>query len=92
PEQAAERFDAGAFDLIAFGRGLLGPVSERLKREFAHRNPKVRFLDTYAPLAVRQIVAALAGTDGTPPVDLAAYCERIGYNGPRTPTIETLRA
>lgn len=27
-----------------------------------------------------------------PPVDLDAYCERIGYRGPRTPTLGTLRA
>lgn len=27
-----------------------------------------------------------------PEVDLDAYCARIGYQGPRTPTIETLRA
>ena len=25
-------------------------------------------------------------------IDLAAYCARIGYSGPRSPTIETLRA
>lgn len=27
-----------------------------------------------------------------PAVDLDAYCARIGYDGPRTPTVETLRA
>jgi N-hydroxyarylamine O-acetyltransferase len=27
-----------------------------------------------------------------PPIDLDAYCDRIGYRGPRTPTLETLRA
>ena len=27
-----------------------------------------------------------------PPVDLDAYCGRIGHRGPRTPTLETLRA
>ena len=91
-EHAADRFDAGEFDLIAFGRGLLGPVSERLRRDFARRNPRVRFLDAYAPLAVRQIVDAFEGGEPEPPVDLDAYCDRIGYRGPRTPTIETLRA
>lgn len=91
-ERAAGRFDAGEFDLIAFGGGLVGPVSERLKRDFARQNPRVRFLDTYAPLAVRQIVDALEGREPEPPVDLDAYCDRIGYRGPRTPTIGTLRA
>lgn len=91
-EHAADRFDAGEFDLIAFGRGLVGPVSERLRRDFARRNPRVRFLDAHAPLAVRQIVDALEGGEPGPPVDLDAYCDRIGYRGPRTPTIETLRA
>ncbi len=28
----------------------------------------------------------------SPTVDLDAYCARIGYDGPRTPTLETLRA
>jgi N-hydroxyarylamine O-acetyltransferase len=28
----------------------------------------------------------------SPSVDLAAYCTRVGYEGPLTPTIETLRA
>ncbi|MFP5307569.1 MAG: arylamine N-acetyltransferase, partial [Gammaproteobacteria bacterium] len=28
----------------------------------------------------------------TAPVDLDAYCTRIGYDGPRTPTLATLRA
>jgi len=92
PERAAEQFDARDFDLIAFGRGLLGPQSERLKRDFARQNPHIRLLDTFAPTAVRQIALALAGALPRPPVDLDAYCARIGYPGPRTPTIETLRA
>lgn len=32
------------------------------------------------------------GRAGGPVVDLDAYFERIGYSGPRTPTLETLRA
>ncbi len=28
----------------------------------------------------------------SPSVDLDAYFKRIGYDGPRTPTLETLRA
>ena len=28
----------------------------------------------------------------SPSVDLVAYCARIGYDGPLTPSLETLRA
>jgi N-hydroxyarylamine O-acetyltransferase len=92
PERAAERFDARNFDLIAFGRGLIGPLSEALERQFGQQNPQVRLLDTFAPLAVRQIVSALEGAGAEPQIDLDAYCARIGYPGPRTPTLATLRA
>jgi N-hydroxyarylamine O-acetyltransferase len=92
PERAAEQFDARDFDLIAFGRGLLGPLSERLKRDFERQNPHIRLLDTFAPAAVRQIALALAGAPEGSPVDLDAYCARIGYRGPRTPTLDILRA
>lgn len=90
-ESAPERFDARAFDLIAFGGGLRGPIEERLKGRFADRHPPIRFLDVYAPLAARQIVDALRGPR-PPEVDLDAYCARIGYQGPLTPTLDTLGA
>jgi N-hydroxyarylamine O-acetyltransferase len=90
-ERAAELFDAGAFALIAFGGGLRGPVSERLKEAFRRQSPLVRFQDTEAPRAVRQIVAALSGETARPPVDLDAYCARIAYRGPLAPTLATLR-
>jgi N-hydroxyarylamine O-acetyltransferase len=92
PERAALQFDAREFDLIAFGRGLTLPLSERLGQDFTRRNPWVRLLHTFAPLAVRQIVGALDGGEPEPLVDLDAYCARIGYAGPRTPTLETLQA
>jgi hypothetical protein len=60
PEQASRRFDARQFDLIAFGRGVPGPLSDRLKREFTAQNPGIRFADVFAPVAVKQILAALA--------------------------------
>jgi hypothetical protein len=58
-EHAADLFDARDFDLIAFGGALLGPVSERLRSEFAQQSPAVRFLDAYAPVTVKQIIWAL---------------------------------
>jgi hypothetical protein len=59
PENASRRFDARHFDLIAFGRGVPGPLGDRLKREFAAQNPDIRFADVFAPVAVKQILAAL---------------------------------
>jgi NAD(P)H-dependent FMN reductase len=60
PEQASERFNANDFELIVFGRGALGPVSDQLKSEFTRQNPDVRFVDAIAPVAVKQTLAALA--------------------------------
>lgn len=60
PEEASRRFDAGQFDLIAFGRGVPGPLRDRLKGQFAAQNPGIRFVDVIAPVAVKQILAALA--------------------------------
>ena len=90
-KSAPERFDAREFGLITFGGGLRGPVEERLKQRFAEQNPSVRFLDVYAPLAAQQIVDALRATRRAT-VELDAYCARIGYAGPLTPTLDTLRA
>ncbi|WP_148253466.1 arylamine N-acetyltransferase family protein [Aidingimonas lacisalsi] len=91
-ENAADRFDATEFDLIAFGRGVLGPASDWLKQAFTRQHPQIRFLDTLAPLAVGQILAALTGKDRDPELDLDAYFARIGHTGPRSPTLTTLRA
>ena len=60
PEEASRRFDARQFDLIAFGRGVHSSLSDRLKREFKAQNPGIRFADVFAPVAVKQILAALA--------------------------------
>jgi len=91
-ERAAEQFDARDFELIAFGGGLRGPLSEHLKQAFALQNLQVRLLDTFAPQAAWQIMTALDGARDEPQVDLDAYCARIGYRGPRAPTLETLQA
>lgn len=92
PERADEQFDAGDFDLISFGGGIAAETVERLQRSFTRRNPQVRLLRTFAPRAVREIAAALDGREPSPAVDLDAYWARIGYTGPRTPTLDTLRA
>jgi hypothetical protein len=60
PEEASDRFDARDFDLVVFGRGVLGPLGERLRHAFAADNPDIRFADVIAPLAVEQALAALA--------------------------------
>ncbi|MBA3712686.1 MAG: antibiotic biosynthesis monooxygenase [Pyrinomonadaceae bacterium] len=60
-EHASGQFDARDFDLIVFGSALVGPVSERLRIEFARQSPTVRFVDAFAPIAVKQIVSALDG-------------------------------
>ncbi|WP_165855820.1 arylamine N-acetyltransferase family protein [Marinobacter sp. JSM 1782161] len=90
PESAADHFDARDFDLIALGRGLLGEAGDALKARLRQRHPGVRLLDTYAPFAAHQIIAAL-DREQPPAPDLDAYCARIGYHGPLTPTLETLQ-
>jgi hypothetical protein len=62
-EHAADQFDAKDFDLISFGGGVVGPLNERLRLEFARQNSHVQFLDVFAPVAVKQIVSALASPD-----------------------------
>lgn len=60
PDEACDRFDARDFDLIVFGRGVLGPQSERLKQAFVTQNADIRFVDVIAPVAVEQTLATLA--------------------------------
>jgi hypothetical protein len=62
-EHAADQFDAKDFDLISFGGGVVGPLNERLRREFTRQSSQVQFLDVFAPVAVKQIISALAGPD-----------------------------
>ncbi|MFP4537266.1 MAG: arylamine N-acetyltransferase family protein [Dichotomicrobium sp.] len=91
PDKAATAFDATGFDLIALGGGIPNALRSTLKRSFAAQNPAVRLLDTYAPVAAAQIADALRAP-GARLVDLDAYSARIGYLGPRAPTLETLQA
>src|SRR5687767_12937056 len=60
-QYADDLFDARHFDLISFSGNVSGSLNERLRREFARRNPRVEFLDTLAPIAAKQIVSALKG-------------------------------
>lgn len=91
-DQAAMTFDAANFDLIAIGGGIADDVRADLKQAFAAQNREVRLLDASVPNAVAQVLAALNGDGAAERVDLDAYFTRIGYDGPRTPTLETLRA
>jgi len=62
-EHAADQFDARDFDLISFGGGVVGPLNERLRLKFTQQNSQVQFLDVFAPVAVKQIISALASPD-----------------------------
>ncbi|SDC59832.1 hypothetical protein [Actinokineospora iranica] len=59
PEHADTLFDPHDYRLVVFGSGAVGPVTEHLRREFGRANPNLRFLDAFAPVAVRQILSAL---------------------------------
>ncbi len=60
-ENASVDFNAKDLALVAFGGGVDPPVRERLKSEFKRKNPDVILLDTFAPVAIRHIAAALRG-------------------------------
>jgi N-hydroxyarylamine O-acetyltransferase len=81
----------GSFDLVAFGGGLGAEQRKALEQEARFHNPGARFVRVYAPFAASQIVEAVRGA-GSADVDLAAYCQRIGYSGPLEPTLGVLRA
>jgi N-hydroxyarylamine O-acetyltransferase len=81
----------GSFDLIAFGSGIGSEQRQALAQEARFHNPAVRFVRVYAPFAASQIVEATQ-RDGSPTVDLDAYCRRIGFSGPLEPTLDVLRA
>ena len=60
-EKASVDFNAKDLGLVAFGGGVELPVRDRLKSEFKRQNPDVILLDTFAPVAVQHIAAALRG-------------------------------
>ena len=51
--------DARDFALVALGGGLGSPLRETLKSDFRRKNPDVILLDTFAPVAISHISAAL---------------------------------
>ena len=65
PESIDQLPDPTRLDLISFGRGALGTVSDQFKDELRRRNPELRVVDTVLPIAVRQIEAALAERAGS---------------------------
>ncbi|MGL4965539.1 MAG: hypothetical protein ACRC67_30235 [Inquilinus sp.] len=79
PEGAARQFDAANFDLIVFGRGIIGPLSERLTRDFTLQNRDIRWIAAVAPAAVRQILSAL---DHDPRLPRHAMNFRVMEDGP----------
>ena len=81
----------GAFDLIAIGGGVDHQQRRSLEQEARFHNPNVRLLRVHAPFAAAQIIAAARNED-VPQVDLGAYFDRIGYDGPAEPTLAVLRA
>jgi DNA-binding response OmpR family regulator len=63
-ERASINFDARNFALVALGGGLSNSLRETLKRDFRRQNPDVILLDTFAPVAVQHITAALRSKGG----------------------------
>src|SRR5262245_22476568 len=64
PERASIDFDARDFAVVAFGGGVRSPLRDTLKSDFKRQNPNVILLDTFAPVAVPHISAALNGETG----------------------------
>lgn len=60
-EKASVDFEAKDLALVAFGGGVDSPIREKLKSEFRKQNPDVILLDTFAPIAVQHIAAAVRG-------------------------------
>lgn len=90
--EAATEFHAGDFELIALGGGLDAAMRAALRQAFEEQNPQVRLLDAFAPTAVRQVIDTLKHGEPSSAVDLDAYFARIGYVGPREPTLDVLRS
>lgn len=80
PDSVEQLADPNRLDLVSFGRGALGPLSDSFKKELLRRNSGLLFVDTIAPLAVRQIEAALAERAGAARTILDS---RVSFEGNR---------
>ena len=78
-ERASIDFDARNFALVALGGGLDSSIRETLRRDFKRQSPNVILLDTFAPVAVPHIVAALRSNRGESV--LASRFETTADNG-----------
>lgn len=78
-ERAADLFDARDFDLVVFGSGLVGPVSDDLRLELSYRNPAIRFLETFAPVAVKQIATAVNGRRTRHAIGFRVFADGDGH-------------
>ena len=83
-------FNAEDFDLIAICDGIDLAFRARLKADLRRQNPGVQLLDVFAPAAVRQVAETLQGRGDDYLVDLDAYFQRIGYDGPKDVSFSTL--
>ena len=72
-ERASIDFDARDFAVVAFGGAVGSLLRETLRSEFKRQNPDVILLDTFAPVAVPHITAALRGDTGKR--EFASRCE-----------------
>lgn len=100
-ESAGETYDPHDYDLIVYGSGIVGPISEGLRRKFRARDASVRFLDAFGPVAAREIRSNLGaenassavtrfelmGESDTVAFDLARETRVIvhGFDGPPEP-------
>ncbi|WP_020181157.1 arylamine N-acetyltransferase [Methylopila sp. M107] len=90
PAHAADRPDAGAYEVVAIGRGVTGALRARLRERLLVRNPRVKLMDVTLHESAARVAGALG--DGDPEaVDLAAYLARISYAGPIGQNVDALR-
>jgi len=60
-DTAADEFNGRDFELVAVGGGIGNAARERLKSAFSTQNPRIRWLDVFAPVAIAQIADAVYG-------------------------------
>ncbi|WP_279350638.1 NADPH-dependent FMN reductase [Erythrobacter litoralis] len=78
PDVIARSPDAQDLDVISFGRGALGVDADQLKNKFASSNPEVRIVETFLPIATRQVEAACDALEGNAQALDAAVVSHMG--------------